>query len=108
MSAINNPDWKPVVLTKKKAKRSTPRASTAKRTTTDDTPNVRKGGVTLGSAIKTARANKNWKQSDLANSCGLRVNIIRDYETGKATYNANEVNKIARALGVKLPRPKKK
>lgn len=76
-----------------------------------DPENIKKLVTTnqsLGKAIQTARMAKKWKQSDLDKRCNLPKNTCQSYENGKAIYNAQYVNKMARALGVILPRPKKR
>ena len=37
-----------------------------------------------------------------------KQSVIADYESGRAIPNATVVNKLEKALGVKLPRQKKK
>merc|ERR1719240_1790096 len=59
-------------------------------------------------AIQKARQTKGWNQKQLANECGIKPDIIRDYENGKAVPDNNIIAKIERVTGVKLPRAGKK
>ena len=63
--------------------------------------------LSLSSAMQKARSAKGLTQAQLNQECNLPKNTIRDYESGKAVYNAAQVNRIARHLGVTLPRPRK-
>lgn len=54
--------------------------------------------------IVKARCDKDMKQSDLAKRANLDVKTVNEIERGGCVYNANDVNKIAKALGVKIPR----
>jgi ribosome-binding protein aMBF1 (putative translation factor) len=68
----------------------------------------------LASAIRDARVAKtnadgqSMTQSDLDKACQFAKGTVRGYENGTAVYNAEQVNEMARTLGVKLPRPSKK
>jgi ribosome-binding protein aMBF1 (putative translation factor) len=55
-------------------------------------------------AIMQARAAKSLTQKELAAKCSLDVKIISDCEKVGTKYNWENVNKIAKALGVKIPR----
>ena len=55
-------------------------------------------------AIQKARMSKEWTQTQLAKACNEKVGLINDIEKGTATYNADVINRIERALGVKIPR----
>lgn len=80
----------------------------------ENAPSVVYTSNDLSSSIKTARniklmpSGEVMTQAELDKACGLPKNTVRDYENGTATYNAEHINKIARVLGVNLPRPKKK
>lgn len=69
------------------------------------TPTI--SNLSLSSAMQKARSAKGLTQAQLNQECNLPKNTIRDYESGKAVYNAAQVNRIARHLGVTLPRPRK-
>ena len=68
----------------------------------------------LGIAIQQARIaennklKKNLTQIELDNLCAFPKNTVRDYENGSAIVNPEQLNKINRVLGIKLPRPHKK
>jgi len=55
-------------------------------------------------AIMQARTAKSLTQKELAAKCSLDVKIISDCEKVGTKYNWENVNKIAKALGVKIPR----
>merc|ERR1712183_821904 len=60
-------------------------------------------------AIQKARQAKGWNQKQLAQEIGVKPDIIRDYECGKAIPDNALIAKIEKKTGVKLPRaPKKK
>lgn len=59
-------------------------------------------------AIQQARAKKGLKQTELAQLINEKASVIGDYEAGRAIPSAAVISKLERALGVKLPRPKKK
>jgi len=60
----------------------------------------------LGKSIMQARTAKGIKQSDLDKSCCFPANTVRDYENGSCIVKQDQISKMERALGVKLPRPK--
>ena len=127
---MDHQDWKPVVLRRNKTKDEMKRdgsLSTVKRTGNPnshgssllgakaandfDPENIQKivtSNQDLGKAIQKARTAKGWKQLELDQKCNLPKNTCQTYENGKAVYNAQHVNKMARILGVTLPRPNKK
>lgn len=57
-------------------------------------------------AIQQARLAKKWTQAQLATACAVKVNIINDYEAGRAIPNNQLIVKIERALGCTIPRVK--
>ena len=61
----------------------------------------------LSKAIATARMAKKMTQKDLATAINESAKIIQDYENGKAIPNPQVLNKLDKALGIHLPRPKK-
>ena len=54
----------------------------------------------LASAITQARCLKQLKQTDVDKSCNFPPKTCQNIEGGKAIYNPNEINKIARLLGL--------
>ena len=61
----------------------------------------------LHKAIQKARTEKKVSQKDLAAKINVNLQVIGDYETGRAVPNAQIMGKIERALDVMLPRPVK-
>lgn len=109
---VNDPDWKPKVLTKHVPVKPKPSVSKGAVALANDfdpashTPIVT-ATRTLGTEIQLARTAKGWKQADLDKNCALPKGTTASYESSKAVYNATHVNKMARALDVILTRPKK-
>lgn len=54
----------------------------------------------LGQAIKTLRQNQGLSQAQLADRCGVTVNAVSSWETGKAWPPKGTAEKICEALGV--------
>lgn len=49
--------------------------------------------------IKELRAQKNWKQSDLANALSVAQNTVSNWETGRSEPDFDMVKKIANIFG---------
>lgn len=79
----------------------------------ENVPTVLMTSNNLSTSIRIARNAKlmpnglPMTQSDLDKASQVPKNTVRDYENGSAVYNSDHVNKIARALGVTLPRPRR-
>ena len=58
--------------------------------------------LTVGKAIQKARAAKEWSQKDLATKINEKQSLINEYEAAKAVPNQQVLNKMEKALGVKL------
>lgn len=131
-------DWEPVVLKKKplgtrkalgsasaasvqagkmtgavgtEARSGTGRNHSAHLAKLEDSSDVFKHNTvdkSLSKAITAARMAKKMTQAQLATACNERPQIIQEYENGKAIPNPQVLNKLDRALGVHLPRNKKK
>jgi putative transcription factor len=56
----------------------------------------------MSKRIAQARCEKKMTQKDLANALSLPFKIIQDYEAGKAIPNHVVLNKIEKALGVRV------
>ncbi|KAI6181126.1 HTH cro/C1-type domain-containing protein [Aphelenchoides besseyi] len=56
----------------------------------------------LGKVIQQARGAKEWTQKDLSTRINEKVEVVREYENGKAIPNQQTINKMERALGVRL------
>ena len=54
--------------------------------------------------ITESRTSQKLTQKDLATKCNMDSKIINEIERGGCVYVADHVNKIARALNVKIPR----
>ena len=59
-------------------------------------------------AVANARHAKQWSQAQLAKAVNEKTGMIVDIENGSAPYNADLINRIERALGVQIPRGRKK
>jgi putative transcription factor len=97
-------DWKTVVLHKPTPKKENNGGGGPKPPQEGDEFKLPKVGQNLKLAIMQARTVKKMSQKDLANSCGVGVDVIQKYETGKVVPNNNFVVKMERVLGVSLPR----
>jgi len=56
----------------------------------------------ISDKITTARMNKKLTQKDLANSCNLPLQIIKNYESGDAVLNSSYLNKISDILNISV------
>ncbi|WKY08650.1 hypothetical protein Q1695_007854 [Nippostrongylus brasiliensis] len=74
--------------------------------------------LSLGKAMQQARQAKEWTQKDLSTAINEKPQVVAEYENGKAVPNQQILQKMERALGVKLrgkdigkplggPKPKK-
>ena len=54
-----------------------------------------------------ARTAKGWTQKQLGTAINEKPQVVGEYEQGKAIPNNSLIAKMERALGCKLPRPKK-
>lgn len=109
-------DWKPVNVGNGKATQAenyakktvfVPAAGQPKIIKTEDGEEVvqsKKITLTTAQAIMQARAAKNLTQKELATKCSLDVKIVSGCEIVGTKYNWDHVNKIAKVLGVKIPR----
>jgi len=68
----------------------------------EDTFKHRIVGSEVGKRIAQTRCEKKITQKELANAIFLPESIIKEFETGKAIYNAVVLNKIEKYLGKKL------
>ena len=55
-------------------------------------------------AVQTGRLAKDWSQAQLAKAVNEKTNTIIDIEAGHAQYSADTINRIEKALGVRIPR----
>ncbi len=54
--------------------------------------------------IKNVRNEKKMTQKDLSQKSNLPIKNIVDIEKGICLYNADDINKISKALGINVPR----
>jgi len=120
-----NQDWTPTVLVRTKTKTEMMRdgaVQTVRKTSdnkqtsapanrqmaTDfDPENIKaptKAGSEIKQALQLARQAKKMSQSDLDKACAFPKNTVQNYENGTAVINPEQINKMNRVLGVKLPR----
>ena len=59
-------------------------------------------------AIQQGRQLKGWTQQDLATKVLVKPDVIKSYENGTAIPDNGFIAKMEKALGVYLPRHKKK
>jgi putative transcription factor len=57
-------------------------------------------------ALQQARLAKKMSQAALATAINEKGSVINEYESGKAIPNGQIINKLNRALGVRLPKAK--
>merc|ERR1712217_512493 len=57
-------------------------------------------------ALQQARIAKKMTQAQLATAIAEKGSVINEYESGKAIPNGAIINKLNRALGVRLPKAK--
>lgn len=109
---VNFQDTEHVVLKKYVKPKRGPERTVSKSMTDDFDPETaaipKTTTYTLSTAMKNARNAKGITQSKLDQALNLPKNTVQNYESGKAVYNPEHVNKIARYLGTTIPRPKTK
>ena len=127
MADLAHQDWKPVTLHRnytanevlKKAQRTGTSTSVDKQTNPGivnskkldnetETFNIVKSGLTMGKQIQQGRTDKKLTQKQLATMLNEKPQVIQQYENGQAIPNPQIINKLQKALGVKLTRPPKK
>lgn len=60
--------------------------------------NRQKVGMDFANKMRTLRNNKEWTQKDLAIRCGVKVDVIKDYESGNAEPNNKLIKKFEQVL----------
>ena len=68
----------------------------------EDTFKHKTVGSGIGKRIAQFRCEKKMTQKELANAIFLQESIIKEFETGKAIYNAVVLNKIEKYLGKRV------
>ena len=118
---MDHQDWKTVILRNPNNKPKPPPpvkvpvgkvnpnagnlAGTGKKVIEDgDVHKVDKVGSTIGKQISQARVAKKMSQKDLATKMQLQLQVIQQYENGKAVRNNSMLSKFEKALGTKFKR----
>merc|ERR1711953_1071227 len=57
-------------------------------------------------ALMQARMAKKMSQTQLATAINEKSSVVNEYESGKAIPKGDIINKLSRALGVRLPKAK--
>ena len=57
-----------------------------------------KVGMAVGNRMKTLRSQKEWTQKDLALRCGVKIDVIKEYENGTAVPNPKLMKKFEQVL----------
>jgi len=58
--------------------------------------------IHLQQQIQQGRQSKNWTQKQLAQACNITESIVKSYESGKAVPTQQDIDKMSKALGVRL------
>ena len=108
---MDNQDWTPVVF--KKSSKET-KSDAQKIIHTQPKIHLDENGQEvvklklvskeMARAVIDARTTQKLSQKELGVKCNLDSKIINEIERSGCIYNADHLNKIARALGVKIPR----
>ena len=111
LDQLDHQDWNTIVIkkdtkttnnnNKKISNESLKNISIEKKAESGDL-SIKKISLELRQAIQKARCAKLLTQKQLSNNINLNVQIISDIESGKALYNARDINKIIRYLKIKL------
>lgn len=105
-------DFEPRVLKRtaetKESKRTVSRPTTVAKVSYDEDGNevikLKIVSREMAQFIVKSRNDKGLKQDELAKQSNLDKKTISDIERGGCVYNAIQINRIADALGVKIPR----
>jgi ribosome-binding protein aMBF1 (putative translation factor) len=111
----NIQDWEPRVLRKPTNATATghhkPKVShipSSTKTTYDEEGNeiikLKTVSNDMAQFIVKARLEKGLKQIDLARQANVDAKTMGEIERGGCVYNAGQINKIAKALGITIPR----
>lgn len=110
---LDHQDWKQVIInTQNKSKQTNSKTNVKKldsntqkmmkieKKANNDELKHEKISNKLKTQIIQARNSKNLTQKQLANSINMPLQKISDIESGKAIYNAKDINKIKRYLKI--------
>ena len=108
-------EWDPMILNKKTKSDKSKDASSSntvkysdeahrlrKIENNDEAQPIAKVSHNLRLEIQKARTAKKLSQKQLANLINQQESVVKDYESGKAIPDNNIINKLSKALGVKL------
>lgn len=105
-------DWTTVTFNKPKPVSTTAPSTTVNHTQPkvrldaegNEISNIKYVTKEMAKIITESRTSQKLTQKDLATKCNMDSKIINEIERGGCVYVAEHVNKIARALNVKIPR----
>lgn len=98
-------DWEPVIIHSKAAVKATakPQIQGKPKQLVDlesDTPKIKYIDIELSKQIVAARLAKKLNRKQLAQGMMIQESIVADYETGKAIYNGQMINRFKNFLGI--------
>jgi len=67
---------------------------------------VERVDLSIGVRMRDLRAEKEWTQKDLAMRANVKVDVVRDYENGKAVPDNKILSKFEQVLGAPIRKPK--
>ena len=79
-----------------------PKIAAYKLDQADEPDHLPEVGLSLAKKIQQARTGKSLTQAQLAQQINVKPAIINDYEQGKGIPDNTVINKLERALGIKL------
>jgi len=102
-------DWKPVTFNtvSNNQKKEAAKKIHSKKTNDDPEKVKMEPPKQLGQLIACARTSKNLNQKQLAGQLGISQQILSRWESNREVPSNQEIAKIDKILGVKLPRCKK-
>lgn len=59
--------------------------------------------MTIGEFLRTKREEKGWTQTEMSYEVRIPTNAISNWETGRATPNVRNLERLAPVLGFELP-----
>ena len=99
-------DWKPIIFnTPKNSKQEQDKKYSNKPAKPEE--NKLEQPKNLGKLISHARQAKSLNQKQLANLMGISIQLLARIESNKEIINNQDIAKIEKITGVKLPRNKK-
>ena len=98
-------DWEPVIIRSKAAAKATvkPQIQGKPKQLADlegDTPKIKYIDRELSQQIVNARLAKKLNRKQLAQGLMIPEAVVADYETGKAIYNGQMINRFKNFLGI--------